>query len=126
MAETALSNSSRFTVNGKEYTMKFTFNAMFRAEPQLTTKSLMAVLAKFSDASFAMKDVFILFKECIRAGTPEMRDKPAKDYEKLWEDMVAAYGMDNVILAVTMAIVASGIFGSKKELTEIMAAAPKN
>lgn len=126
MADTALNNSSRFTVGEKEYTMKFTFNAMFRAEPQLTTKSLMATLAKFADSSFAMKDVFILFKECVRAGTPEMRDKPAKDYEKLWEDMVAGYGMENVILAVTMAIVASGIFGSKKEMAEILAATPEN
>jgi hypothetical protein len=120
MSDTPLDNVATFEVKGREYTMKFTFNAMFRSEPQLEPKSLIAVLASFATAP-SIKNTFVLFKECVRAGTPAMKDKPAREFESLWVDMVDEYGIEAVTEAVVLAIVNSGILGSKKELAGALA-----
>lgn len=120
MSDTSLNNSYTMKVNGEEYTLKFTFNALNRVEPQLSKKSLIAVLAMFADSTPEVTDIFKLFKESVRAGTPSMAGKPESEFQKLWVDMVNEYGIQRVVEAVTYAIMASGIIGSKKETAAIL------
>nr|DAG49975.1 MAG TPA: tail tube protein [Bacteriophage sp.] len=122
---TALDNAKTITVNGREYTLKFTMNALRRAEPQLTKKSILAALAEFSGGTTPLTDVVVLFKEAVRAGTPAVKAKTTDYFDGLWEAAVEEYGLEKVVTDTVLAVMASGIIGSKKEMAAALTMAQK-